>query len=96
MDWIKFTVEWVSSRPDLFLIIRVHPREFPNKRESVTSEQAIALSKFFEHLPKNVAINWPSDSISLHDLIRITDVGLNATLYNVVLKQNLTNPLKSL
>lgn len=77
--WINKLIEWARFREDLFLIIRVHPREFPNKREIVLSNYAKSLRKSFNDLPENVRINWPDDRISLHDLIKITDVGLNAT-----------------
>mgnify|MGYP000576602063 CR=1 FL=1 len=79
VDWILFLIEFAKNNNKYHLIIRVHPREFPNKRESVLSEQAKNLEILFRGLPNNVSINWPSDSISLHDLIRIVDVGLNAT-----------------
>ena len=79
VDWILFLIEFASNNPKYHLIIRVHPREFPNKRESVLSEQAKNLEILFGRLPNNISINWPSDAISLHDLIRIVDVGLNAT-----------------
>lgn len=79
MHWIEFVINWVSSRPELFLIIRVHPREFPNKREKVLSAQALKLQGSFNGLPENVRVNWPEDEISLHDLARFVDVGLNAT-----------------
>ncbi len=79
IDWINALIEFVRLRDDLFLIIRVHPREFPNKREQVLSKRAVELQKIFVNLPDNVRVNWPKDQISLHDLIKITDVGLNAT-----------------
>jgi hypothetical protein len=79
IEWINFLIEFVKSKPELFLIIRVHPREFPNKRESVLSKQGKLLQNAFENLPVNAKVNFPSDSISLHDLLKITDVGLNST-----------------
>jgi len=79
IDWINALIKFVSHRNDLFLIIRVHPREFPNKREQVLSKQAAELQKLLVNLPSNIGVNWPKDQISLHDLIKITDVGLNAT-----------------
>jgi hypothetical protein len=78
IDWIQALVNFVKRRPDLFLIIRIHPREFPNKRESVKSEHAHALETALADLPKNVNVNWPSDQISLYDLADITDVFLNS------------------
>jgi len=41
--------------------------------------RAIELQKLFVNLPGNVRVNWPQDQLSIHDLIKITDVGLNAT-----------------
>jgi hypothetical protein len=78
LEWISALVEYVRPRPNLFLVIRVHPREFPNKREAVKSEHAQQLEKSFVELPPNVRVNWPSDKLSLYDLAEVTDVFLNA------------------
>ena len=77
VDWIRALVEYAAPRKDLFLLIRVHPREFPNKRESVLSEHAKTLMSAFTSLPDNVKINWPTDGISLFDLANVTDVFAN-------------------
>ena len=78
IDWVGALTEFVSRRPDLFLIIRVHPREFPNKRESVLSEYASKLKDLLVDLPDNTAVNWPSDQISLYDIAGIADLFLNS------------------
>ena len=78
VDWIKALVDHVRDRLDLFLLIRVHPREFPNKREGRKSEHASLLEEVFEHLPVNAKINWPADRLSLYDLAEEADVFLNA------------------
>ncbi|MCC6967280.1 MAG: hypothetical protein IT391_13485 [Nitrospira sp.] len=78
VDWISSLARFVGSRQDLFLVIRVHPRDFPNKREGVKSEQARLLEQAFRHLPSNVCVNWPGDEISLYDLANETSVFLNA------------------
>jgi hypothetical protein len=44
----------------------------------VTSEHAKSLRESLSDLPGNVAVNWPTDRISLYDLADITDVFLNA------------------
>ena len=77
--WIHKLVEWAKSRDDVFLIVRVHPRDFPNKREKVLSQQAALLRSALSELPSNAKVNWPEDSLSLHDIAKITDVCLNAT-----------------
>ena len=77
-EWIKAVAEYVASRPDLFLIVRVHPREFPNKREGEKSDHAEALEKVLANLPSNVRVNWPGDGLSLYDLAEEASVILNA------------------
>ncbi len=78
VDWIRALVEWVSARPDLFLVIRVHPREFPDARGGGKSEHARLLEQIFAQLPRNARVNWPSDGVSIYDLADVADVVLNA------------------
>lgn len=76
--WLKSLINYVKKFEDLFLIIRVHPREFPNKRERVKSEHAKKLEKMLIDLPKNVKVNWPKDNLSIYNLAKDVDVVLNA------------------
>ena len=78
VDWIKTLLEFVATRPDLFLLVRVHPREFPNRRDQALSQHAQLLQEFLRDLPPNAAVNWPSDGLSLYDLADQTDVFLNS------------------
>jgi hypothetical protein len=78
IEWIRALVEWIRDRPDRFLLLRVHPREFPNKRERVKSEHARMLEKALVALPPNVRVNWPADELSLYDIAEHADVFLNA------------------
>ena len=75
-EWVKATIEWVADRPDLFLVIRVHPRDFPNKRETVRSEQSFMLESLLQSVPANVRVNWPEEGISLYELLEDTDAVL--------------------
>ena len=81
IDWIRTLINFFSERTDLFLIIRLHPREFPTKREkqsAVISQHAKEVEGEFTKIPDNVSINWPSDLISFYDLLEETDLFLNA------------------
>ncbi len=78
IEWIMSLIEYVKNREELFLIIRVHPRDFPNQRDSVTSEHSKKLKEAFSQLPSNAIVNWPEEKISLYDLKDGTDVFLNA------------------
>ncbi|MGI0134340.1 MAG: hypothetical protein ACREBW_05225 [Candidatus Micrarchaeaceae archaeon] len=78
IDWIEALIEYVRDRTDLCLVIRIHPREFPNKRERVLSEHARGLQDLLRDVPSNVRVNWPDEDVSLFDLANITDVFTNA------------------
>jgi hypothetical protein len=79
--WLEWLVDFAREHRQYQIILRVHPREFPNKREQVTSQNAKRFLEFTENLdrPDNFHINVPQDNLSLHDLLKITDVVLNNT-----------------
>lgn len=76
--WLAETLKWVSERPEYFLIIRQHPRDFPNKRDHRRSEQSYLFEDIFKDLPPNAAINAPSDDISYYGMLEEADVLLTA------------------
>jgi hypothetical protein len=78
IDWLKALFAFIGLRSDLFLIVRVHPREFPNRREGELSQHAQLLQAALSSPPSNAAVNWPSDNISVYDLADDADVFLNA------------------
>jgi len=65
--WISELIEWVKIRKDVSLIIRPHPREFPNKREDVRGEAVDKRSELFENLPANVFVDYPSIKFAIED-----------------------------
>lgn len=77
LEWIKGLITFFKNRPDLFLIIRVHPREFPNHREKQKSKNALLYESALSELPDNVRVNWPSDNLSIYDIAEYTDLILN-------------------
>ncbi|MGK5094687.1 hypothetical protein WDW89_22085 [Deltaproteobacteria bacterium TL4] len=79
LEWLESLIEYFRIHPEWFLIIRPHPREFPNQTSSIKSEYAQHLEKALTlDLPPNITVNWPSAQISLYNLMEITDVILNA------------------
>jgi hypothetical protein len=78
IEWVRSLIEFAKNRSDIFLVIRVHPREFPNRRDAQKSQHAHEMEKVFVSLPDNAAVNWPADGISIYDLADQTDVFLNA------------------
>ena len=78
-QWVANLIELFQERPDMQLIIRIHPRFFPNKRDNKFSPNLIYFQELSKTLPKNVVINWPGQSISIYEVAQVTDVCLNAT-----------------
>jgi hypothetical protein len=79
-EWIRFVLHYFEKLDGYHLVLRVHPREFPNHRESMFSES----SKFYLQLRdeykncNSIHINLPDDNISLYDLFEEADIILNA------------------
>ena len=81
IDWVEFVAHEVKKRPDWFLIIRPHPREFSNKREKVESGSGIRLLAYLQKFrgEKNIFVNEPSQNWSIYDLAKVTSVHLNSS-----------------
>lgn len=65
MDWIVKTIDWFAGRPDLQLLIRVHPAEITG---TVPSRQRVVdeIAKAFPVLPANVFIIPPESNLSTY------------------------------
>lgn len=64
-DWVFDTIEFFSKRPDLQLLIRVHPAEV--RGTLVSREQIIpAIYTRFPQLPKNIVIVPPESSVDTY------------------------------
>lgn len=78
MAWIEFTVAHLARRPDLQLVIRVHPAEATG---TVPSRQRVAdeLARRFPALPRNVTLVAPDDPASTYVLLERSNAAL---IYN--------------
>ena len=92
-EWVRQTISFFEARQHLQLVVRVHPREFPNKREGKTSVAGIRWEQELSMLPANVFLDHPNRQLSLYDLLEEVDVlvtgwssvGLEAALQDVAL-----------
>jgi len=74
VEWIDWLIENFGNQKGYEFILRLHPREFANKRETVNSKNGINLVKYFsERLPENFALNTPEDKLSIYDLMGASD-----------------------
>ena len=76
-EFVRTAVEVGERNPDLDVVIRLHPRLAPNKRERITSPDLKPIQEILESRPGNVHVNAPGDGVGLYDVMRIADVGVN-------------------
>jgi hypothetical protein len=74
-EWLVETVRWFATRPDLQLLIRVHPAE---SRGAIVSRQRVAdeLAAEFPELPKNVFIAGPEEEVSTYAACAASDAAI--------------------
>lgn len=75
-SWIRHLFAFAGEHPELIFILRLHPRMFPNKREGMLAPVVAKVEELIKEAPDNIRFNYPSDDISLYDLIQIIDVVL--------------------
>lgn len=74
-DWLIDTIAWFAERPELQLVIRVHPAEIsgsPASRQLAAEE----IAKVFPKLPANVRLVGPESPLSTYDLARQCDCAI--------------------
>jgi len=67
IEWVLSTINFVKDLNDVALIIRPHPRELANRRDSVTSEHSSQVELALQNLPQNVYVDWPKFGYSIYD-----------------------------
>ncbi len=77
LEWVIYLLDYARSHSDIHLVLRLHPRMFPNKRENVLSPMVAKVMALRETAPANVSFNMPADGVGLYDLMQIVDVLLN-------------------
>ncbi|MCC6179550.1 MAG: capsule biosynthesis protein [Chloroflexi bacterium] len=87
LAWVLETIEYVGRRPDLQLLIRVHPAEI---RGTVPSRQPIVpeIRRRFPELPSNVFIIPPESPVSTYAAVGLCDA---VTIYGTKTGVELTS-----
>lgn len=72
LEWLLHTIRSFAARPDIQLVIRVHPAEI---RGAVPSRQPVCdeVAKYFPTLPGNVFIVPPESDVSTYVLAELCD-----------------------
>jgi hypothetical protein len=71
-EWISRTVQYFNGRPDIQLVIRIHPGEVLTHGQSMAEVVRQVLPK----LPEYIRLIGPKDKINTYDLIDVADLGL--------------------
>ena len=75
LDWLVETIRYFAKRPDLQLVIRVHPAEVQNpirSRQTVVEE----LARLVPELPPNVFVIPPTASANSYALARASNAAI--------------------
>lgn len=72
VEWINRTVQYFIGRPDIQLVIRIHPGEVLTHGQSM----ADAVLETLPRLPDNIRLIRAKDDINTYDLIDVADLGL--------------------
>jgi hypothetical protein len=70
--WLERTVEYFSRRPDIQVVVRVHPGEVKTRGPSMVD----VVNKALPQLPENIHIVGPRDKTNTYDLIGAAKLGL--------------------
>jgi hypothetical protein len=70
LDWIMQTIDYCIRRPDLQLIIRIHPAEI---RGTLPTRQRVAheIQKRYPVLPKNIIVITPGSNVSTYAVMQL-------------------------
>lgn len=73
--WVMRTIEYFAARPDLQLVIRIHPAEISG---TVPSRRRMAdeIGRHFPELPANVRVVGPDSAVSTYALMELCDTAL--------------------
>lgn len=70
--WLERTVQWFAGRPDVQLVVRIHPGELIAKGPSV----ADVVKRALPQLPEHIHLIPAEAKVNTYDLVEIADLGL--------------------
>lgn len=76
-EFIRTCLAAAKQSPDVDVVIRLHPRLAANRRERVTSPDLAEIQSILRECPKNVVVNAPGDGVGLHDVMKVSSLGVN-------------------
>ena len=78
IHWIKFLYNFAKINPSIFVVIRLHPRDFGNLRQKSISDNAKEIMLFSRNVKnlQNFKFDWPEDKLSIYSILPKSDLVL--------------------
>lgn len=71
-DWVSRTLQYFLGRPDIQLVVRVHPGELVTEGQSIMS----VINTVAPSLPEHIHIIAPNEKVNTYDLMEVSSLGL--------------------
>jgi len=71
-EWVSRTILYFIGRPDVQLVIRIHPGEILTREYSMVD----VVRKTLPELPEYIHVIHPEEKTNTYDLVELADVGL--------------------
>jgi hypothetical protein len=71
-DWVSRTLQYFLGRPDVQLVVRVHPGELLAEGQSITS----IIKTVAPVLPEHIHVIPPDEKLNTYDLMEVSSMGL--------------------
>jgi len=71
-EWVSRTILYFIGRPDVQLVIRIHPGEVLSREYSMVD----VVKKTLPELPEFIHVIEPAEKVNTYDLIELADLGL--------------------
>jgi hypothetical protein len=78
LAWLADLLTMAGKRQDFQFVIRIDPREGPNRRDGIRSAQLEPLEALLGRAPSNVKVIGPQDDISNVDLLDAADLVMSS------------------
>ncbi len=75
--WLEETVAWASVRPEVDVVVRVHPNTTGSRATGSNATQFAALRDLAARAPTTVRFVWPDDETSSYSLMDMAPVSIS-------------------
>ncbi len=71
-EWLERTLQYFAGKPEVQLVIRIHPGEVLIHGQSMVD----VINRVLPRLPENIKVIGPEEKVNTYDLIAAADLGL--------------------